>query len=140
MAKRILNRKDLRADYDAAERRKAGEERDETEEQLDEEDEEEEEARAEDEAGDEDEGDVGEVATKKRKPPAKAKTTKTRSRSAKVARLKVVWGVFNNSNQCIATFDYPKRQEAEDLVAKLTAEKKNTHFIQPVKEPIEEKK
>ena len=140
MAKRILNRKDLRADYDAAERRKAGEERDETEDQLDEEDEEEEEAHAGDETGDEDDGDEGEKPTKKRKAPTKAKTTKTRSRSAKVARLKVVWGVFNNSNQCVATFDYPKRREAEDLVAKLIAEKRNTHFIQPLKEPIEEKK
>jgi hypothetical protein len=143
MAKRILNRKDLRADYDAAERRKVGEEQDEAEDQLDEEDDEDEEAQAEDEIGDGEEDDQdGEAAPAKRKLAAKVKTTKTktRSRSAKVARLKVVWGVFNNSNQCVATFAYPKRKEAEDLVAKLTAEKKTTHFIQPVKEPIEEKK
>jgi hypothetical protein len=136
MAKRILNRKDLRADYDAAERRKQGEGQDELEEQ-DEEEGDEEEAQAEGEEGDEDE-----EAPKKKKPAAKAKTTKakTRSRSSRVTRMKVVWGVFNNSNQCVATFDYPRRRDAEDLMAKLTAEKKNTHFIQPVKEPIEEKK
>jgi hypothetical protein len=144
MAKRILNRKDLRADFDAAERRKLGGERDEAEDEVEDEDEDEddEEAQAEEEVGDEgDEDGNGETATKKRKAakpkPAKAKP---RSRAAKVTRLKVVWGVFNNSNQCVATFDYARRKDAEDLVAKLTAEKKNTHFIQPVKEPIEEKK
>jgi hypothetical protein len=138
MAKRILNRKDLRADYDAAERRRAGEERGEDEEEV-ETDEEEEEAEAEEEAGDQEEEEE-EAAPKKRKAPAKAAKPKTRTRTSKVARLKVVWGVFNNSNQCVATFDYPRRKEAEELKDKLTTEKKNTHFIQPVKEPMEEKK
>ena len=32
------------------------------------------------------------------------------------------------------------RKEAEDHAAKLTTDKRSTHFIQPVKEPIEEKK
>jgi hypothetical protein len=144
MAKRILNRKDLRADYDAAERRKVDEEEQEEGEEEVETDEDEEEAPTDEEGGDEDEGEEDEEAEKpkKRKPAAKPKATKAkpRSRSAKVTRMKVVWGVFNNSNQCVATFDYPRRKDADDLVAKLTAEKKNTHFIQPVKEPIEEKK
>jgi hypothetical protein len=156
MARRILPRKELRADYEAAERRKAeSEEADETEEETEEEDEEEEgegseeEGGGEAEEGDEDEGggdeDDDEAPKKKKKPaakpkPVKAKTTKTRSRSAKVVRMKVVWKVFNNSNQCIATYDYPKRKEADDHAAKLTADKKSTHFVQPVKEPIEEKK
>ena len=110
MARRILNRKDLRADYDAAERRKQGEEE----------------------------------APKKKK-PAKAKAPKaakpkSRSRTPKVTRMKVVWGVFNNSNQRVAVYDYPKRQDAYDHAAKLTNDKKSTHFVQPVKEPMEEKK
>jgi hypothetical protein len=139
MAKRILNRKDLRADYDAAERRKVDEEHGEGEEEVETEEDEEEEAEADEEAGDEDEGE--EEAPKKRK-PAKAKPAKakTRSRAAKVTRMKVVWGVFNNANHCVATFDYPRRKEAEEMRDKLTAEKKNTHFVQPVKEPMEEKK
>ncbi len=142
MAKRILNRKDLRADYDAAERRKADEETDEVEdEEAEEGEDEEEEASADEEAGEE-EGEEEEEKPKKRKAPAKPKAAKpkTRSRTAKVTRMKVVWGVFNNSNQCVATFDYPKRKDADELAAKLTTEKKNTHFIQPVKEPLEEKK
>jgi hypothetical protein len=137
MAKRILNRKDLRADFDAAERRKADEDQDENEEES--ETEEEEEAQTDEEAGDEEEEEE-EEKPKKRKAPAKAAKPKSRSRSAKITRMKVVWGVYNNSNQCVATFDYPRRKDADELVAKLTAEKKNTHFIQPVKEPIEEKK
>jgi hypothetical protein len=138
MGKRILNRKDLRADYDAAERRKADDERDETEDDVDTE-EVEEEAKAEDGSGAGDEED-GKPAPKKKaaKPKAPAKP-RTRTRSTKVTRMKVVWGVFNNSNQCVATFDYPRRQEAEEMVTRLTAEKKTTHFLPPVQEPLEEK-
>jgi hypothetical protein len=160
MARRILPRKELRADYEAAERRKAETEEatEETEEEAEEEGEEdeeegeggEEEGGETDEAGDEEEGggdEDDEEAPKKKKKvakpkpkPVKAKTTKSRSRSAKVVRMKVVWAVFNNSNQRIATYEYPKRKEADDHAARLTTDKKSTHFVQPVKEPIEEKK
>ena len=72
-----------------------------------------------------------------RKPEPEAKP---RTRTPKVVRMRVVWCVFNNSNQKVATYEYPRRKEAEEHAAKLTADKKNTHFVQPVKEPIEEKK
>lgn len=148
MAKRILNRKDLRADYEAAERQKTDEDEveeaeDETEDET--EDEEEGEAdEAEDEAGDEDDEADEEAPPKKKKakpvkPPKPAKA-KPRTRTQKITRMKVVWGVFNNSNARVATFDYPKRKDADELAAKLTADKKNTHFVQPIKEPMEEKK
>lgn len=150
MGRRILNRKELRADYEAAER-KEDEETDETEEEVDDEGEDEEEdaegeeGDAEEEASeDEEEGDEDEEAPKKRKKVAKPKPkakpkAKPRSRT-KVVRMKVVWGVFNNSNARIATYEYPKRKEAEEHAARLTADKKLTHFVQPVKEPMEEKK
>ena len=54
--------------------------------------------------------------------------------------MKVVWGVFSNSNQRVAVYDYPKRKEADEHAARLSADKKSTHFVQPVKEAIEEKK
>jgi hypothetical protein len=148
MGRRILNRKDLRADYDAAERRKdEDEDKDEEEEEKDEEeDEEEKEDGEEDEEGEaeaegEGEDDEEEAPKKKKvaKPKAKPKA-KPRSRAAKITRMRVVWGVFSNSNQCVATYDYPKKQEAVDHAARLTADKRNTHFVQPVKEPMEEKK
>jgi cobalamin biosynthesis protein CobT len=145
MARRILNRKDLRADYEAAERRKQEEDEDEAEDEEEESDESEDEVEAEDEGeeGEEEEGEEEEAPKKKKKAPPKAKEAKPkRSRAAKQVRMKVVWGVFNNSNQCVARFDYPKRREADEHAAKLAAAKTppQPFFVQPVKEPIEEKK
>jgi len=145
MARRILNRKDLRAANDAAERRLGDDEEVLDEEAGDEEEDEEEKDEADAdidaEVEDDEEDEEAPVVAKKKKaaPKVKAKP-KPRSRTAKVTRLKVVWGVFNNSNQCVASFPYPQKAEAEAQAAKLTADKRNTHFVQPVKEPMEEKK
>ncbi len=148
MARRILNRKEMRADYDAAERRKEDEEADETEEEVEDEEEDEAEDEAEDEGEDEegdeegDEGDEDEAPKKKKKkkvaaPKAKAKP---RSRAAKVVRMKVIWGVYDNSNRRVAVYEYPRRAEADAHAKKLTEDKKSTHFVQPEKVPMEEKK
>jgi hypothetical protein len=143
MAKRILNRKELRADYDAAERRKDDDEEEveDTAEATDEDEEEAEEASGEEEESDESEEEEVEEKPKKKKaaPKAPRAKAKPRSRSAKVTRMRVVWGVFNNSNQCVATYAYPKRGEADAHAAKLMTDKKQTHFVQPIKEPIEAK-
>jgi hypothetical protein len=139
MARRILNRKDLRADYEAAERRKQEDEDDiEGDEEETDESDEDIEAKDEDDEGDEEE----EAAPKKKKKPAPKEPKPKRTRTAKQVRMKVVWGVFNNSNQCVAKFDYPKRKEADEHAAKLAAAKNppQPFFVQPVKEPIEEKK
>jgi hypothetical protein len=141
MARRILNRKDLRADYDAAEQRNKQEDEEQDEAQDDDaESEDEEEGEEEAAAEDEDEGEGEEEAPPKKKKAAAKPKAKPRTRTPKITRMKVVWGVFNNSNQRVATFEYPKRKEADEHAAKLTADKKNTHFVQPVKEPMEEKK
>jgi hypothetical protein len=153
MGRRILNRRELRDDFEAAERQKTTEDDVEEEEDEDEDEDEEGEGEAEGEADAEadeeggagdDEEDEEEAPKKKRKAPAKVAKPKakpkSRSRSAKVTRMKVVWGVFNNSNQRVAVYDYPKRKEADEKAAQLTADKKSTHFVQPVKEAIEEKK
>ncbi len=139
MARRILNRKDLRADYEAAERRKQEEDEDEIEDDEEDSDESEDDIEAEAE-GEEDEEE--EEAPKKKKKAAPKEARPKRSRTAKQVRMKVVWGVFNNSNQCVAKFDYPKRKEADEHAAKLAAAKTppQPFFVQPVKEPIEEKK
>jgi hypothetical protein len=140
MARRILNRKDLRADYEAAERRKADEE-EEGEEEEGEEEEDETEAEADEGEGDE-EADEEEAPAKKKKAKAPPKEPKPRkSRASKQVRMKVVWGVFNNSNQRVATFEYKKKDEAYDHAAKLQAAKNppQPFFVQPIKEPMEEK-
>jgi hypothetical protein len=137
MARRILNRKEMRADFDAAERRAEDEEQDEEEGEGDED--EEEEGETDEEAGEAADEEEAEAPKKpKKKAPAKPKATKSRSRTAKVVRQRVVWGVFNNSNACVATYEYPKRKEADDHAAKLTADKKSTYFVQPVKEAMAE--
>ncbi|HEY7326192.1 MAG TPA: hypothetical protein VH592_01025 [Gemmataceae bacterium] len=143
MARRILNRKDLRADYEAAERRKQEDDEDEEEDEEEETDESEEEVEAAEEEGEEEAEEEEEEAPPKKKKKAAPKEPKPkRSRAAKQVRMKVVWGVFNNSNQCVAKFDYPKRKEADDHAAKLAAAKTppQPFFVQPVKEPMEEKK
>lgn len=138
MARRILNRKDLRADFEAAERRK---QEDDTEEEEDEEedgDESDDDAESAEEGADDEEDE--EAPKKKKKVVAKVAKPK-RTRTAKQVRMKVIWGVFNNSNQCVARFDYPKKKEAEEHAAKLSAAKTppQSFFIQPVREPIEDK-
>ncbi len=142
--KRTRNYREERADFDEEET--AGDE-EEGEEDEDEEDEDEEEGEAapEGEADEEAEGEEGEdedgaPKKKKKKVKAKPKPKPKRTRVAKVTRMRVVWGVFNNSHQMVATYDYPKKDEADAHAAKLIADKKSTHFVQPVKEPIEEKK
>jgi cobalamin biosynthesis protein CobT len=141
MARRILNRKDLRADYEAAERRKQEDDEDEQEGEEEESDESEEEAEASDEGEEAAEEEEEEAPKKKPKKPAKEPKPK-RSRATKQVRMKVVWGVYNNSNQCVAKFDYPKRKEAEEHAAKLSAAKNppQPFFIQPLKEQMEDKK
>jgi hypothetical protein len=146
MARRILNRKDLRADYEAAERRKQDDE--EVEGDEEETDEAEDEAEGEAEEGEEEaeEGEEEDEAPAAKKKPARKAAPKEpkpkRSRAAKQVRMRLVWGVYNNSNQCVAKFDYPKRKEAEEHAARLQAAKNppQPFFIQPLKEPMEDKK
>ncbi len=139
MARRIINRMEKRAEYEAYEANQRSKQED--DEEVDDEDEDTDEEET--EASDEDEVEEAEdeeEAPKKKKKPVKEAKPRSRSRTAKVPRLKVVWGVFNNAHQCIAKYEYPKKQEAEDHAARLQSEKKQTFFVQPVKEPIDEKK
>ena len=124
MARRTLSHKALRADFEAAERRKmegAGEAGDQAA-----------------EAGES--GDGTEAAPKMKRKAAPKEPRPKRVRTAKVVRTRVVWAVFNNSNARVQVFPYPQKQEAEDYAKKMTADKGSTFFVQPVKEPIEDKR
>jgi hypothetical protein len=105
MARKILNRKELREESETAER---------------------------------------EAKTKKKadKPDAEVKKKptkrKSRSKTAKEVRLKAFWGVFNQSMKRVALFEHSQRKQAEKKAAELTSSAKTPHFIQPVKEIIEE--
>ena len=105
MARKVMNRKELRAENDAAEAeaKKSGK-------------------------GEEADG----------KPVKKPVKRKSRSKTAKEVRLKAFWGVFNQSLKRVALFEYSQRKQAEKKASELSTSQKTPHFIQPVKEVIEE--
>ncbi len=147
--RRTLDRKTLREQGEAAERQKPEDEAEETEDEEEDEDEDEDEDEEAAEAGETDEEPADEEdeeekpKPKKKKAPAKPKAPRpSRARTAKVVRMRVVWGVYNNSHQVVQEFDYPHKHQAEEVAAKLTADKKSGHpfFIQPLKKPIEKEK
>jgi hypothetical protein len=70
-----------------------------------------------------------------KKEPAKRKS---RAKSAKEVRLKAYWGVFNQSLKRIALYEYSEKKEADKRAKDLTASGKSPHFVQPVKEAVQE--
>ncbi len=141
--KRTMNRMNMRGEYDEGEERQEEEEEssDEEEDEDEEGDEEEEgegEAEGEEAEGGEDDEEAPPKPKKPKKKPPKA-PPKPRARASKQVRLKVVWGVFNNSNQQLATYPFPQEEEARAHAEKLIADKKTNHFVQRVKMPLEEK-
>lgn len=101
MARKVLNRKELREENDAAERSGAKEKKA-----------------------------TAKKAPVKRKPRAK--------KAVKEVRLKAFWGIFNQSLKRVAVFEYSQRKEADEKAATLNESQKNPHFVQLVKEVIEE--
>jgi hypothetical protein len=100
MARKILNRKELRQENDAAEAA----------------------------------GAAGTKAAVKKAPVKR----KSRAKVAKEVRLKAFWGVFNQSLRRIAVFEYSQRAEADKKAGELSEGQKTPHFVQLVKEVIEE--
>jgi hypothetical protein len=71
----------------------------------------------------------------KGKPPVKRKS---RAKAAKEVRLKAFWGVFNQTLRRVALFEYRQRAEADKKAGELSESQKTPHFVQLVKEVIEE--
>jgi hypothetical protein len=105
MARKILNRKELREENDSAER------------------------------NEEQEAEGTPAKTKVKKAPVKRKS---RAKAAKEVRLKASWGVFNQTLRRITSFEYSQRAEANKKAAELSESQKTPHFVQLVKEAIEE--
>ena len=80
------------------------------------------------------------MADKAAKKTVKKKTVRKRVTKKKVVsqRLKMVWGVFDNSNQQIASFPYSDRGAADAKVSEMGEKGRGPYFVQPVKEPIPE--
>lgn len=121
MAKRVLDRRALRAQGEAAERREA---------ELDDKD-------SDTAAGDDEGGSKKKKKTTKVKEKSAAKPRKTKRSTKANVRMRVVWTVFNNSSQAIAKYEYPRKAEADAHAERLKKEKNITHFVMPVKEQME---
>ena len=63
---------------------------------------------------------------------------KSRAKAAKDIRLKAFWGVFNQTLKRIALFEYSERKKADKMAAELTANGKSPHFVQLVKDVVQE--
>ena len=99
MARKVVNRKDLRAEAEAAEAQEATE------------------------------------APKKKKKAAKRKS---RAKDATPERVKLYWGVFSQSLKRVAVFEYADKKAATKKAEELSASGKSPHFVQKVKEVVDE--
>ena len=85
------------------------------------------------------EAEAAEKAEKSEAPKKKkAAKRKSKAKAAAEVRLKAFWGVFNQSLKRVALYDYSQKKEAEKKAKELTAKGKSPHFVQPVKEIIQE--
>jgi hypothetical protein len=97
MARKVVNRKQLREEAEAAERA----------------------------------GGTPEAAPKK-----KAAKRKSRAKEPVEIRMKLFWGVFNQSMKRVALFEFTQKKQAEKKAQELSASGKSPHFIQKVKDEI----
>lgn len=70
-----------------------------------------------------------------KKAPAKPKKSK---KKVEITRLRVVWGIFDNSYQQVATYPYPDKDSADKRAKELSDRGRGNYIVQRVKEPIPE--
>jgi hypothetical protein len=108
MARKVVNRKELRAQADAAEARGK---------------------TAKKEKPVKEKKEKKEKVAKEKKVAAKKPA---RKKVVKEARMKAYWGVFNQAMKKLVTFEYADKRAAEKKAADLGP----NHFVQLIKEPI----
>ena len=117
MARKVVNRKELRAQADAAE------------------------ARGKTKAGAKEKATKATKGTKEKKakePKKVAEKKPARKKVAKETRMKAYWGVFNSGMKRLALFEYADKKAAEKKVQELIGSSRAHHFVQLVKEAISE--
>ncbi|MGE0759266.1 MAG: hypothetical protein AB7O38_19770 [Pirellulaceae bacterium] len=74
------------------------------------------------------------------KPAKKAAATprKSRKKEPVEVRVKLFWGVFNQSLKRVALYEYSQRKQADKKAQELNQGGKTPHFVQKVKETIQE--
>jgi hypothetical protein len=77
-------------------------------------------------------------APQEAQPTKLLKPTKRSKKADKEVRLKAFWGVFNQNLRRVALFEYSERKQADKKAEELTQSTKIPHFVQLVKEVIQD--
>lgn len=78
-------------------------------------------------------------ATKKKPAAKKTPTRKARKkRDVSEVRFKLFWGVFNQSLKRVALYEFNEKKEADKKAKDLSKDGKTPHFVQKVKEQIQD--
>jgi hypothetical protein len=77
----------------------------------------------------------GEAPVKKKAAKRKAKVKK----DPEALRMKLFWGVFNQTMKRIALYEFNQKKQAEAKAEELNAAGKQPHFVMKVKEEVVEK-
>lgn len=84
------------------------------------------------------EAEAAEAAEAEAPKKKKKKATKRKKKAAAVARLKLFWGVFSPSMKRVALFEFNQKKQAQKRCDELTAKGKGDHFVQKIKDVIDE--
>ncbi len=84
------------------------------------------------------EAEAAEKVVKKKKKAKKKAKRKSRAKTAAEVRMKLYWGVFNQSLKRVALYEFNQRKQAEQKAEDLSKGGKAPHFVQRVKEAVEE--
>ena len=87
------------------------------------------------------EADAAEAQGKTKKKAVKKKAAKRKSRAKKAPvdqRMKMLYGVFNQSLRRVALYEFNQRKQAEQKAEDLSKGGKSPHFVQKVKEEVVE--
>ena len=77
-------------------------------------------------------------AAKPAAPKKKAAKRKSRVKAPEDVRMKLYWGVFSQSLKRVALYEFSQKKAAEKKAEELSKSGKTPHFVQKVKEAIEE--
>jgi hypothetical protein len=71
-------------------------------------------------------------------PPVKKKAAKRKSKAKdpEALRMKLFWGVFNQTMKRVALYEFNQKKQAEMKAEELNAAGKQPHFVMKVKEEV----
>ena len=78
------------------------------------------------------------AGVKKKKAARKTTPRKSRKKEPSEARTKLFWGVFSQSLKRVALFEFNEKKKADQKATDMSKDGKSPHFVQKVKEAIDE--